>query len=338
MKRVLLSQTFILGLLMLLQTADALACSCELPEAGKSTQQQVSKAKNDSKAVFSATVRAITKEPQNYFVNVTLIVEDVWKGELAKEVTLTTGSGGGDCGYPFEVGANYLIYAYSSQGEYLSTNICQRTNRLSAAAEDLKVLGKGIPALKSNSISKVESSGEEYAVYSSVLRKVYADDRKTYSSCCEFVIVANTKTDKEAWEDSFDFAKDGNLFKDFERKNTTTEPLSRRLPFAVYHFVSEEELDKLFAEGKAIYEAAKARQKPNEIILGTEYWIPFYTKYPESAGVHTLSRVGFDAKRSLALVNVTFRSNLVGFSRMYVLSKKGRQWSILNWSGMESIS
>ena len=190
--------------------------------------------------------------------------------------------------------------------------------------------------------SVVHASGgitaEEYAVYSAVLRSVYEHDRNTYSSCCEFVILEITKTDNEAWGDSFDFAKYRKLFEDFERKNATTERIARRLPFRTYHLVNQSELDILFAEGKAMDERARANRKPNQILLGTEYWIPFYTKYQKSAGLHTLSRVGFERKRSLALVNVTFDSNFVGFSRMYVLRKKGKSWRIVSRSGMESIS
>lgn len=143
MKRILCSQLFVLGLVLFLHT-DAMACSCILI-GGESLKQQVTIAKKDSKAVFSARVLAITKEPENYFVSVRLLVEDVWKGKLTKEVFLTTGSGGGGCGYPFEVGENYLIYAYASNIGSLSTGICSRTKTLSDSAQDVKVLGKGKP-------------------------------------------------------------------------------------------------------------------------------------------------------------------------------------------------
>ena len=178
-------------------------------------------------------------------------------------------------------------------------------------------------------------TADEYAVYSAVLRSVYEHDRNTYSSCCEFVILEETKTDKEAWEGSFDFSKYRKLFENFERKNATPERISRQLPFLTYHLVGQTELDVLFAEGKKVAEESR---KKYQNLLGTEYWIPFATKYPKSVGLHTLSRVGFEPKRSLALVNVTFDSNLVGFSRMYVLRKKGKAWKIVSRSGMESIS
>ena len=39
-------------------------------------------------------------------------VDRAWKGSVAEEVFIQTGSGGGDCGYRFEVGRSYLLYCY----------------------------------------------------------------------------------------------------------------------------------------------------------------------------------------------------------------------------------
>jgi hypothetical protein len=110
------------------------------------------------------------------------------------------------------------------------------------------------------------------------------------------------------------------------------------LPIPQYHPVDESEVRRLFAEGETLYKRAVANRKPNEFILGTEYWIPFYRKYPEAVGLHKLSRVGFNREKTLALVNATFESNLVGFSRMYVLKRAKGTWVILEYSGEESIS
>jgi len=43
------------------------------------------------------------------------------------EIVVYTGSGGGDCGYPFVVGTSYLVYA-SGREDHLSTSICTRTS------------------------------------------------------------------------------------------------------------------------------------------------------------------------------------------------------------------
>ena len=43
-----------------------------------------------------------------------------------------------DCGYPFEVGMGYVVYAYKNAEGRLQTNSCTRTRPLAGAAEDLK--------------------------------------------------------------------------------------------------------------------------------------------------------------------------------------------------------
>ncbi len=55
-----------------------------------------------------------------------------------KFVEINTGGGGGDCGYNFQKGLKYLVYAYKdSQTGALSTGICTRTQLLEKAAEDV---------------------------------------------------------------------------------------------------------------------------------------------------------------------------------------------------------
>ena len=77
-------------------------------------------------------------------VKVTFKVENSWKGTLPTEVILFTGRGGGDCGYRFLVGQDYLVYAYGKDLDHLSTNICQRTAPFSPNSDDLKILGQPV--------------------------------------------------------------------------------------------------------------------------------------------------------------------------------------------------
>lgn len=142
MKKIIIFLSLIIGLLIFNQT-DVLACSCDLSVPKSSLKQQVNKAKKKSNAVFSGKVLEIIKQPLHHYISVRLLVENSWKGTLLKEITITTGLGGGDCGYPFEIGKSYLIYANGSDENKLSTNICQRTTNLPDAIEDLKILGKG---------------------------------------------------------------------------------------------------------------------------------------------------------------------------------------------------
>lgn len=65
-----------------------------------------------------------------------------------KEITIETGFGGGDCGFPFERGVEYIIYAFNQTSGRLSTGICSPTKRTESAAEDLtyfRQLGQAAP-------------------------------------------------------------------------------------------------------------------------------------------------------------------------------------------------
>lgn len=142
MKKIVFTSLVIIGVLIFAQTS-ALACSCSLPTRKLSLKQQVKKSRKNFDAIFSGKVIEITKQPQNFYVSVRLLIENSWKGKLSKEITIVTGLGGGDCGYPFEVGESYLIYVSGSVESRFSTSICSRTTNLLNAAEDLKILGKG---------------------------------------------------------------------------------------------------------------------------------------------------------------------------------------------------
>jgi hypothetical protein len=121
------------------------ACSCAEPPSVESELER-------SKAVFSGEVLEVKeqKDFRGYMKNKVLFeVTDTWKGVTESQVIITTGSGGGDCGFGFQVGQEYLVYAsestmYSDEAE-LVTIICDRTTELSSAQEDLAVLGEGKP-------------------------------------------------------------------------------------------------------------------------------------------------------------------------------------------------
>jgi hypothetical protein len=68
-------------------------------------------------------------------------VEQTFLGLVGAEVEVRTGMGGGDCGYRFEKGETYLVYAYAyGVGKSLTTNICSRTKLFAGAADDLEFL------------------------------------------------------------------------------------------------------------------------------------------------------------------------------------------------------
>ncbi len=137
--------------LLLAPAAPVWACTCVQPSGPDVAFGQ-------AEAVFTGTVTGISNSgglnlldrvrrifgqpPTVVWMDprmVTLAVADSWKGVTESPVRLFTGSGGGDCGYDFSVGGQYLVYGYYNTGR-LGTNVCQRTADLSQAGPDLAYL------------------------------------------------------------------------------------------------------------------------------------------------------------------------------------------------------
>lgn len=140
-----LPRVLAIGLLSLLALPDTcFACSCPPP-------RPPTEATAGATTVFRGRVTATTLEgaPQGYrYRRATFQVDTVWKGALGREVVIFTGGGGGDCGYDFVPGQEYVVYARQSPGGSLLpaglvTGICERTRPVSSAAEDLAALGSG---------------------------------------------------------------------------------------------------------------------------------------------------------------------------------------------------
>ncbi len=135
----IVSVTFLLGIF---GVAESLAIFSEMPTAFACScagSTPPSEAFGESTAVFAGKVVSI--ESNNYSKTVHFDVERAWKGVTESAITITTGEGGGDCGYGFEEGKEYLVYAYGS--ESLTTGICGRTQPVMDAYVDLAALGPG---------------------------------------------------------------------------------------------------------------------------------------------------------------------------------------------------
>lgn len=105
----------------------SLACSCRA--SLDSVKKQVSKAYKQSAAIFSGTVKSIETASNGSEVIVKFSVKDTWKGAIGKEVTVTTALESSMCGYDFEVGREYLVYAYGTVDK-LGVGLCSRTTSM----------------------------------------------------------------------------------------------------------------------------------------------------------------------------------------------------------------
>ena len=138
-------------------TPSAFACSCAPPRPGI-TESEIIKARLQvAKAVFVGTVTASHRKTsflgkvfspvlaailgEGGFDHVATFRVDVSvKLPGSNQVRVATGHfGHGLCGFVFEKGKSYLVYAYGDRE--LETNICSRTREFdNVAREELKVL------------------------------------------------------------------------------------------------------------------------------------------------------------------------------------------------------
>jgi len=63
-----------------------------------------------------------------------------YRGAQEKNVRIRTGVGGGDCGFDFEVGKQYLVYAFADKSGQLATGICSGTALLEESKANLSYL------------------------------------------------------------------------------------------------------------------------------------------------------------------------------------------------------
>jgi len=72
---------------------------------------------------------------------VTFQVAENFNGRSSRTIEVATGFGGGDCGFPFKEGHEYLVYgSHSPWSSSLQAGICSRTAPGESAAEDLEYL------------------------------------------------------------------------------------------------------------------------------------------------------------------------------------------------------
>ena len=141
MKRTVLIFLLLFCSFMVSNSSSVSACSCaENPDVDVALEQ--------SQAVFSGKVLGIQAKmgKGSYGRLVHFEVMKTWKGIEDSQVMITTGLGGGDCGFDFQVGQEYLVYASESDmyGEKtLVAIICSRTTEISMAQGDLQILGEG---------------------------------------------------------------------------------------------------------------------------------------------------------------------------------------------------
>jgi hypothetical protein len=127
----------IIGLMFVPTTIHACSCA-ESASAQAELQQQT--------AVFSGKVIAVKKPFKLLIrssadpVNVTFLVDRVWKGDVGKKVSLITAMSGPSCGIDFDENQEYLVYAHGDMAD-LKASLCSRTQVFLTSGKDIEALG-----------------------------------------------------------------------------------------------------------------------------------------------------------------------------------------------------
>ena len=106
------------------------ACSCHGP---LEVEDEVKRAD----AVFRGVAQSRSNESTLYYFE----VSEVWKGRVNRRAEVW---GAIDiCGYGYDVGVEYLVYASYAGDNQLESSVCTRTSPIEYAGEDLAILGSG---------------------------------------------------------------------------------------------------------------------------------------------------------------------------------------------------
>lgn len=140
MKHKILITVFSLGLMLLLGSVErVLACSCL-------KERSVCESVGETDVVFvGKVIGGKQKTYSNGQISETWTVGEIHfqveEGFLGvqkgNQITIRSGTGGGDCGYWFKSGETYLVYSWGDNKKGFFTNICTRTRPIIEAKEDL---------------------------------------------------------------------------------------------------------------------------------------------------------------------------------------------------------
>ncbi len=144
--RLVLTVTFI-GLSLTAHPEPSYACSCIEPSPSEMLAE--------SDVVFIGRVVSVSEAGSLNswdLFQTEFYVSAFWKGPVHQTMYIRSQAHGASCGYQFNKGVEYLVYAYySDYADGLWTGLCSRNTPLSGAMIDLAALGEGkTPALGAN--------------------------------------------------------------------------------------------------------------------------------------------------------------------------------------------
>ena len=154
-----------------------------------------------------------------------------------------------------------------------------------------------------------EIEREEYSIYSLSIELIYMRNLLSNhkSEMGLIVIISETNELVEYWRDKFvkDIKNEGIpkiMIENWRKENESTELLLRKFNLSFeYHLVTRTELDGI-----------------NDVSFFRE----FYRRYPDSNGLISVSKIGFDKANNTALIHVIHSYGTLGATYNFVVLKK----------------
>lgn len=149
-------------LFLVIANANLFPCTCGGPHAAKNMREVAEWYVNqpDVKLIFegkvtkqdvrsgpTAPATAMSMTPSGRFRVVDFTVTRTFKGETHDQVSVVTGLGNGDCGYDFQTGSAYLVFASAGPQKAWFTSICTGTAAIEDAGTALRLLGSEPPTV-----------------------------------------------------------------------------------------------------------------------------------------------------------------------------------------------
>ena len=122
---------------MIFLVGGVLACKCIMPGTPSEEFGKYDYIFSGKVTSIGYPIDAVGEEA--YSLDIVFNVSSVWKGSLGDETHIKTAKDTVSCGYPFNEGEEYLVYASGNESKK-SANGCSRTKLLSEAQEDLAYL------------------------------------------------------------------------------------------------------------------------------------------------------------------------------------------------------
>jgi hypothetical protein len=184
-----------------------------------------------------------------------------------------------------------------------------------------------IPALLVTSIGLAQSrqtadqpniSAEEHAIYAAVIDKIFAGDKVSLDSTVRMLVIVDQTMStpsalgvRKRLKRAFSPAISQETIENYVVKNAKSYQLTTSLDLKLkYTLVPKEKTDQIFKSG-------------------VNGWDEFYRQFPNSRGIISLSRAGFDSSGKQAIVYVAHScGGLCGAGYYLSLVKKGNEWIV----------